>query len=335
MQSKITQWLVQADKEAPPASKKKTPTVKLLAAWRRMAQLTINMILTTIRQSATDYLLNRHRYELAEPVKESAQKAPKQIGDGRIRRGIGQPLRRSTACKTWHCEPSDCAHPEDKLRQRGSKNFYWWTCLDCGSRWARVEWAADAAVNSGAQSSTDPPTAVELVTKSLMSYPAKLPPPKHRSDLPTLTITELSPEEMTPSTEPMAIQDVSNRTSAPVTPSWLASPSEMPETPPAAPLKTSGRMSSRSQSADRRRRMASGVRPAQHRVKPRAHFQNSTEQFEIHSSGGESVPSDLQIVSPRGSKRMALGAPRPPRALRAMASSCTHRPRHALLDPLH
>ena len=78
-----------------------------------------------------------------------------------------------------------------------------------------------------------------------------------------------------------------------------------------------------------------GVRPAQHRVKPRAHFQNSTEQFEIHSSGGESVPSDLQIVSPRGSKRMALGAPRPPRALRAMASSCTHRPRHALLDPLH
>ncbi|CAK8990659.1 Integrase catalytic domain-containing protein, partial [Durusdinium trenchii] len=280
--SKITQWLVQADKEAPPASKKKTPTVKLLAAWRRMAQLTINMILTTIRQSATDYLLNRHRYELAEPVKESAQKAPKQIGDGRIRRGIGQPLRRSTACKTWHCEPSDCAHPEDQLRQRGSKNFYWWTCLDCGSRWARVEWAADAAVNSGAQSSTDPPTAVELVTKSLMSYPAKLPPPKHRSDLPTLTITELSP-----STEPMAIQDVSNRTSAPVTPSWLASPSEMPETPPAAPLKTSGRMSSRSQSADRRRGMASGVRPAQHRVKPRAHFRNSTEQFEIHSSASE------------------------------------------------
>ena len=65
----------------------------------------------------------------------------------KVRRGIGQPFPRSKACKAWPKEPLDCAHEEDQLRQRGSKDSFWWTCLQCGRRWQRVEWEPDQEIN--------------------------------------------------------------------------------------------------------------------------------------------------------------------------------------------
>ena len=140
-----------------------------------------------------------------------------------------------------------------------------------------------------------------MLVHSDKSYPAKLPPPKYRSDLPTLVVQELTAEEMTPSSVP---PDYSNQTR---TPSWLASPvQETPELPvdSMAGARTSGPMKARSPSPDRRRRMTSGVRPAQHRTKSRhqetMEREHLTEQYEIHSSSS-SVPSlldDVQVVSP-------------------------------------
>ena len=73
----------------------------------------------------------------------------------KVRRGIGQPLPRPKACKDWPKEPLQCAHEEDQLRQRGSKDSYWWTCLQCGSRWQRLEWEPDHEISAGAASSGD------------------------------------------------------------------------------------------------------------------------------------------------------------------------------------
>ncbi|CAK9063116.1 Copia protein [Durusdinium trenchii] len=281
MQTRITQWLVQADQEAPTAGRRKTSSQKLMGAWKRMTQLIMTMIFNAIKQSAMDHSLSRNKqYQVATASPTEAEsKSKKTIGDGKVRRGIGRPLRRSNACKTWHCEPS------------------------------KLEWAADAEINvhrsspkSSAQSSTDRPSrVVDMLVHSDKSYPAKLPPPKYRSDLPTLVVQELTAEEMTPSSVP---PDYSNQTR---TPSWLASPvQETPELPvdSMAGARTSGPMKARSPSPDRRRRMTSGVRPAQHRTKSRhqetMEREHLTEQYEIHSSSS-SVPSlldDVQVVSP-------------------------------------
>lgn len=126
MQTRITQWLVQADQEAPTAGRRKTSSQKLMGAWKRMTQLIMTMIFNTIKQSAMDHSLSRNKqYQVATASPTEAEsKSKKTIGDGKVRRGIGRPLRRSNACKTWHCEPSKCAHDEDKLRQRGTKDTY-------------------------------------------------------------------------------------------------------------------------------------------------------------------------------------------------------------------
>ena len=36
--------------------------------------------------------------------------------------------------------PADCDHPLEECSQpRGTKNLKWWTCLECGSRWERLD----------------------------------------------------------------------------------------------------------------------------------------------------------------------------------------------------
>ena len=223
MQSRIAGWLYKSDQESQQAPRRRN-SKKLEAAWARMVQMTVRMLISVICQSAMDHLMNRNKYPAVAStrVTEKETKSKKTKGDGRIRRGIGRPLKRSTACATWRYTPSECQRDDDKLRQRGSKDQFWWTCLDCGSRWERVEWQADEQINrgSGARSSTENPA-------------------------------------------------------------------------------TSGRLpsGSRSQSAERRRHMSSGVRPMQSRTKPRtARVSERAEQFEIHSS--ENSEESIQVVSP-------------------------------------
>ena len=218
MQSRIAGWLYKSDQESQQAPRRRKSCMGSHGADDRAhADL-------MICQSAMDHLMNRNKYPAvaSTQVTEKETKSKKTKGDGRIRRGIGRPLKRSTACATWRYTPSECQHDDDKLRQRGSKDQFWWTCLDCGSRWERVEWQADEQINrgSGARSSTENPA-------------------------------------------------------------------------------TSGRLpsGSRSQSAERRRHMSSGVRPMQSRTKPRtARVSERAEQFEIHSS--ENSEESIQVVSP-------------------------------------
>ena len=119
-----------------------------------------------------------------------------------IRRGIGQPLSRSVACKTWHAEPAACAHSDDKLRQRAGRGHFWWTCLDCGSRWERLEAQQDRQINAPSSSSHADEAAGSTVTvintSSKVAYPKILPAPRYRPDLSDLKLKEeKSPEKST------------------------------------------------------------------------------------------------------------------------------------------
>ena len=312
MQSRIAGWLYKSDQESQQAPRRRN-SKKLEAAWARMVQMTVRMLISVICQSAMDHLMNRNKYPAvaSTQVTEKETKSKKTKGDGRIRRGIGRPLKRSTACATWRYTPSECQRDDDKLRQRGSKDQFWWTCLDCGSRWERVEWQADEEINrrSGARSSTEnpaTPTPIEIMTHSDNPYPQKLPPPKSRPELATLIVKDITAQSgmATPRPEQQLMLQgyASNATpdplAAPTTPSWLRSPAELEEERPQGKM-TSGRLpsGSRSQSAERRRHMSSGVRPMQSRTKPRtARVSERAEQFEIHSS--ENSEESIQVVSP-------------------------------------
>ena len=69
------------------------------------------------------------------PVAKSATK-PKNRRDDLV--FVGEPLQPSTACD-FPKPRSECPHTPARLTARGTKSFYWWTCLDCGSRWKRVD----------------------------------------------------------------------------------------------------------------------------------------------------------------------------------------------------
>lgn len=82
---------------------------------------------------------------------EKAAQAEKQ----KIRRGIGRPLTRSTACKAGSEPAASRGEPRSHMRHRAGRGQFWWTCLGCGSRRARLEAAADAPLNEqGASSSS-------------------------------------------------------------------------------------------------------------------------------------------------------------------------------------
>ncbi|CAK9082163.1 Leucyl/phenylalanyl-tRNA--protein transferase, partial [Durusdinium trenchii] len=176
-----------------PNPHRKMGSKRLMEAWRRMGLMILNLIVTSTQRSAMEYLMQRNTIQpkSVEAVKEKP-KSSKKIGDGKIRRGIGQELKRSSACKTWRFEPQDCAHEEDQLRQRAGRGQHWWTCLACGSRWERLEWAEDKAFNTGAQSSTDPPpTTLEVFKPSKVAYPKTLPAPRHSQGIPALQLEEI------------------------------------------------------------------------------------------------------------------------------------------------
>eukprot|EP00435_Cladocopium_sp_Y103_P054062 s621_g17.t1 len=124
MQKRVTQWLAAEDAKDPPeAPKKKSPPEKLLVAWRRMVLATIRLYMEVMLQTVTDYLTSRNRGTIAKmPPKTKGKAKPPadQKKTAKVRRGIGQPLPRSKACKDWPKEPLDCAHEEDQLRQRGT-----------------------------------------------------------------------------------------------------------------------------------------------------------------------------------------------------------------------
>ena len=196
-----------------------------------------------------------------------------------IRRGIGQPLSRSVACKTWQFEPAKCVHPDDHLRQRAGRGHFWWTCLACGSRWERLEASADKAINQPEASSSSGQVASQVVTvksTSTTACPQVLPAPRYRPDLSDLTCQEES-------TKPRkTIKD------------FLMAAQDQP------PSKTQGPMPivKDERSPSPRRRLTSGQRPSQERARQKTHpaSPGPREQYEIHSSGEEDNPWDEVTV---------------------------------------
>ena len=188
MQKRVTQWLLAQNEDMPdPVPKKKSPPEKLVQAWRRMVLATIRLYLEVMLQSVTDYLTSRNRGTMAKLPKAKKDKSlvpAESKKTAKVRRGIGQPLPRSKACKSWPKEPLDCAHEESQLRQRGSKDSFWWTCLQCGSRWQRVEWEPDMELNAGAASSGEYRGSAgteKIQTSSKVAYPSRLPPPRFKA----------------------------------------------------------------------------------------------------------------------------------------------------------
>eukprot|EP00435_Cladocopium_sp_Y103_P025586 s406_g6.t1 len=116
MQKRVAKWFADEDAEIPTASKaKKTPPERLANNWRRMVLLTLRVYMDIMFQTVVDYLTSRNNGTIANlppAKKDKSQPAPKNAA--KVRRGIGQPLPRSKACKEWPCEPLECAQDEDK-----------------------------------------------------------------------------------------------------------------------------------------------------------------------------------------------------------------------------
>ncbi|CAE7937667.1 GIP [Symbiodinium sp. KB8] len=117
--------------------KKRMGVAKVEAAWKRLTVRILVMLATARQQMVVD------EFYVTEEPKEKASSSheakPKRRANknSQINQGIGQPLARSKAHKTFAVEPQSCQHPPDKLRCRANAISQWWTCTLCGSRWQR------------------------------------------------------------------------------------------------------------------------------------------------------------------------------------------------------
>ena len=130
----------------------------------------------------------------SEPEKEPKKITKEAIGKTKakpmLRRAIGSPMTRSKA-QRWKVNPLNCEHKPEDLKQRGTKDCFWWTCTQCAARWKRLMWEGDKDQAEG----TKPSSSSSSMPKGSVAYPAVLPPPRSRPDLPNLSVKELSKEE--------------------------------------------------------------------------------------------------------------------------------------------
>ncbi|CAK8993884.1 unnamed protein product [Durusdinium trenchii] len=289
MQSRILECIVKEEQqEAKVKKESKKPllsTQQRVNAWQRMVRMILWMIGNANVEYAANYLMTRHSISELQHEADEREKARLELERQKaqkarmIRRGIGQPLSRSVACKTWHAEPAACAHSDDKLRQRAGRGHFWWTCLDCGSRWERLEAQQDRQINAPSSSSHADEAAGSTVTvintSSKVAYPKILPAPRYRPDLSDLKLKEeKSPEK---STWPRHVT---------VREMMMIAANQPPEEP--SPMKTPGPIpagSVKEEPRTPRRRQSSGVRPMQERARQkRSEHSPPPEQFEICSS---------------------------------------------------
>ncbi|CAE7294085.1 unnamed protein product, partial [Symbiodinium necroappetens] len=121
--------------------KKRLGVAKVEAAWKRLTVRILVMLATARQQMVVDefYIVDSPPEDPKEKASSSHEAKPKRRAtkNSHINQGIGQPLARSKAHKTFAVEPQACQHPPDKLRCRANAIFQWWTCTLCGSRWQR------------------------------------------------------------------------------------------------------------------------------------------------------------------------------------------------------
>lgn len=156
------------------------PSQSKPATTRRRLVLALLMMMSNTRHTmAMEYLLKKPIQAPAEDEdqkdikKDRKSKDPKSV----VRQAIGKPLSRSKAQTAWNREVSECIHEEEYLRHRAGKGHFWYTCLQCGGRWERLQ--------SQASSSTQ----VIETTVPAENFPKFLPAPRSRPDLKTQKVT--------------------------------------------------------------------------------------------------------------------------------------------------
>lgn len=71
-----------------------------MAAWHRIVLRILTLIVHSTKQAAMDYLVSRPSTQAPKAKAKATSSKSKQIGDGKIRRGIGRELPRSKPCKS-------------------------------------------------------------------------------------------------------------------------------------------------------------------------------------------------------------------------------------------
>ena len=125
-------------------------SIRWLAAWRRMALralwigvVAMNAAVVEAWERMAERQLEeakRRNPELTTKAKPTKSKKAEKATVKPMAKGA--PLTRSKQVKA-RLEPEDCPHAEDRIQARGGRageaTFHWLTCLDCGSRWTRVD----------------------------------------------------------------------------------------------------------------------------------------------------------------------------------------------------
>eukprot|EP00913_Durusdinium_trenchii_P021790 g20473.t1 len=164
------------------------------ARWKRLV-LAVMLIFKNMRNELVmEYLTQRQEIDLPDFEDDRKKHVKSQSADPtqwKVRMGIGKPLSRSVAQKSWQRDPDSCPHPEDQLRHRAGRGHFWYTCLGCGSRWERLQLPEDPAASSSSSTQIvkTPPR------KSTQGYPKKLPAPRYRPDLGNYHINVKTQEE--------------------------------------------------------------------------------------------------------------------------------------------
>ena len=164
------------------------------ARWKRLI-LAVMLIFKNMRNELVmDYLTQRQEIDLPDFEDDRKKRVKSQSADPtqwKVRMGIGKPLSRSVAQKSWQRDPDSCPHPEDQLWHRAGRGHFWYTCLGCGSRWERLQLPEDPAASSSSSTQIvkTPPR------KSTQGYPKKLPAPRYRPDLGNYRINVKTQEE--------------------------------------------------------------------------------------------------------------------------------------------
>ncbi|CAJ1427953.1 unnamed protein product [Effrenium voratum] len=125
-------------------------------AWRRMTLAIFTLIKAATDQLVVDYLVKSRKVE--EELGAVSQTTMKK----QTTKNVSQQVVRQDR--------------QEYLRHRAGRGYFWWTCLQCGSRWERNQLEETTA---GSSSSSH--LVVEKPLKG--SYPEYLPPPRYRTDM--------------------------------------------------------------------------------------------------------------------------------------------------------
>lgn len=177
--------MLDSDLEKP--KKKKMGPARCEAAWQRLTNAVIFLMVTTRQQMVLDYLQQKgmvHDEPDVRDKKTAAKSKAKKTTAEHIPQGIGQPLSRSSTQNHWELEIHQCPHAAEQLRCRSNRYQKWWTCLMCGARWERLETEARGSTELEAP---EVPESSSLKTR-LGSYPAHLPAPRSKPDQGTIPL---------------------------------------------------------------------------------------------------------------------------------------------------